>query len=220
MARSRRFPTSFTLAHGLMVLAGLATFVTVGSVLAERDAMTTVLVTARPARAGTPVVEIATQPHSVPADTPFLSELATIEDLGPGRALARELGAGDPIFVWDLVPTGSGNLTRTATVEVDSFVIGGLGLVVGDRIDVIGVDASATGTPGARARSFVVADVRISRLPETGGVDALRFGAVAAFVTVEVSDVQALALAQARAAGPLDIVRATGAVALTPEVRP
>lgn len=199
-------PTRLTLAHAAMVTAGLATFVTVGSVLRNRDAVVDVVVMADTAAAGTQANDLPLDVRTVPADTPFLDTMLEPGEVPDGQSLARSLEAGEPLMRTDLVSVGSAVLTRTATVSVDAVVINGLGLTIGDEVDVIGMIEERP--------AFVLTGVRITRLPSTSGADGLLLGPSDSFVTLEVDDRQALALVAALRAGPIELVRSTGAPAI------
>lgn len=204
MRHQRRTPTRLTMAHGAMVLAGLATFVTVGAALQERSATVEVLGVVEPVAAGTPATEIEVAAFSIDADSPFLDALIQPGHAPEGLVVARAMVPGDPLVMSNFVEEGDPILTRTATIPVEAIVLDGLGLAIGDRIDVVGIDADG-------AAGFVAVDVRVSRLPTVRGADGLLLGPTASFVTVEVDDVQAIDIVGARRMGPIDIIRATGA---------
>ena len=212
--RPRRPPTRLTLAHGAMITAGLATFVTVGSVLRDRDATVEVVVLAADAAPGTASGELPLTSITVSADAPFLEIMIRPEALPAEQALSRPLSAGDPLLRSDLVAAETPVLTRTASVSVDPVAIAGLGLVVGDRVDVIGLG------PDEQSR-FVLDDIRVSRLPGLSGPDGLLSGPSSSFVTLEVDDAEALALVTAQRLGPIELIRSTGApgIAVTPPAR-
>lgn len=196
-------PTKLTLAHAAMVTAGLATFVTVGSALRNRDAVVEIVVMADTAAAGTQAENLPLDVRTVPADTPFLDSMMAPGAIPDGQALIRSLDAGEPVLRSDLVNVGSPALTRTATIPVETVVINGLGLAVGDEVDVIGL----TGERPA----FALVGVRVTRLPSTSGTDGLLLGPSESFVTIEVDDRQALELVAALQSGPIEMVRSTGA---------
>ncbi len=202
--RTRRPPTRLTLAHAAMITAGLATFVTVGSVLTERGAMVEVLVVAGDTASGTASSEIEVRTLAVRSDSAFLDSLVRPGELPPGMVLGHHVVAGSPLRQSDLVASGATVLHRTASVAVESVSIVGLGLVAGDRVDVIGLDSNERPT-------FVLIDVRVARLPDSVGPDGLLSGPSGSFVTVEVDDAQALALVAAQRRGPIELLRSTGA---------
>ncbi len=187
-----------------MATAGLATFVAVGSVLADRGAVVEVLVVASDAAPGTSATALATSTLGVPADSVLLESLLQAGDLEPDLVLAHPVSAGTPLRRGDLVDREAAVLHRTATVAVESVSILGLGLSVGDRVDVVGLD-------GDERIHFVLTDVRVARLPEAPRGEGLLGGPTASFVTLEVDDTEALALVGALRRGPLEFVRSTGA---------
>lgn len=208
-ARSPRSPshrlagTRLTLAHGLMVVAGLVTFVLVASVLQKREATVEVLVATSDIAAGATVTEADFDVVDISAADPLLPVL--LSQLPAGSVVTSALAAGEPLLRSDVVVAGGVASGRTFTLEVDRLVVDGLGLAIGDRVDVIGVDA------GGRV-GFVVVDVAVSRLP--GDAQGSAFAAAAsrsAWVTVTVDEAQALALSGARRLGAIELVRSTGA---------
>ncbi len=211
MARttSDRRPSRLTIAHFAMITAGLATFVTVGSVLRDRQATVEVMVLSADAAVGTSTGSLDVLPVSIPADARFLELMLRPGQLPVDQALGRSVRSGEPLLRSDLVAEGAPSLTRTATVPVEPALITGLGLVVGDRVDVI---ASSDDT----AR-FVLVDVRVSRLPQSAGPDGLLSGPSSSFVTLEVDDAQALRLIEAQGQGAIELIRSTGAPSIDPE---
>lgn len=187
-----------------MLTAGLATFVTVGSALRDRDATVDVLVAAAPSAVGTASETLAVETVAIDADTVLLDRLVRSGALPVGLALGRPLAAGDVLLRSDFVESGSPTMVRTASLAIEPAVIDGLGLVVGDRVDVLGVDDLG-------ATRFVVSGVRVARLPRAVGADGLLTGPGSSFVTVEVTAEEAVALDAARRLGPIDLVRSTGA---------
>ncbi len=209
----RRPSIRFSLAHACMVVAALVTFVAVTSILRERNEMRTVAIARTELAAGSTIdgqsMDAGFDVVSVRADSPLLDGVANPTAIPSGQ-LSRPIAAGEPLRSTDVVPVESGSAIRTITVAVDEVTLTGLGLQVGDAVDVIG--AADDGTLG-----FVVAGVRVARLPggtAAGGAFAVREDA---FVTVEVSDAEALRIVGALRAGDVEIVRSTGAAALSPE---
>ncbi len=201
----------FTLAHLVMVIAGLVTFVSVTSVLRERDEMREVAIARAEVPAGSPLDQSSLAASfdvvSVRADSPMLAGIADPEAVPSGQ-LSRSLAAGEPLLRSDVVDASTGTGARTFTVNIDDVTLVGLGLQVGDRVDIIGSFEDG-------ALGYVVADVRVARLPTavaSGGAFAVR---QESFVTVEVGEADALALAGARQAGDIEIVRSTGAPELS-----
>lgn len=208
----RRSSIRFSLAHGCMVVAALVTFVAVTSVLRERNEMRSVAIARTELAAGSTIdgqaITAGFDVVSVRADSPLLDGVANPAAIPTGQ-LSRPIGAGEALRSTDVVPVESGSAVRTMTIAVDDVTLTGLGLQVGDAVDVIGATGDGT-------LDFVVAGVRIARLPggtTAGGAFAVRADA---FVTVEVSDAEALRIVGALRAGDVEIVRSTGAASLNP----
>ncbi len=219
-APSRLRPQRLTLAHGAMVIAGLATFVSVGRVLEDREATVSVLAVGTDTAAGTTTGELDVVSVAVDADLAFLGSFVEPGALPADLALVRPLVAGEPLLWRDLVTAGSPVLQRTVTIPVAAIVIEGLGLAVGDRIDVIAVPRPVGGTVApVDSAGFVIVDAFVARVPASPAAEGLLAGRGEAYVTIEVSDVEALSLAWARLEGTVEIVRSTGAPAVDPDHR-
>ncbi len=202
-----RVPTRITLAHGLMALAGIVTFVSVSSVLDEQSETVVVAVARDEMTAGSVIrpADVANQFEliEVRADSPLLDGTVDPALIRDGQ-LIRSLGIGEPLRGSDLVPIAAGSIARTISIPVEDVVLTGLGLAVGDRIDVIGL-----GSQGSL--EFVIVDAAIARLPNgsaSSGAFAVRADG---FVTIEVTESEALLLAAALRAGDVEIIRSTGA---------
>ncbi len=214
---SRLRPARLTLAHGVVVIAGLATFVTVGRVLEDRSATVIVLGVGADTAAGTPTADLAVVPVAVDAGLAFLGSFVELDALPSDLAVGRSLTAGEPVLWRDLVAVGSPFLRRTVTIPIERVVLDGLGLVIGDRVDVISVSRIDAGSIARvdRAR-YVIVDALVASVPSSAVSDGLLAGRGEAFVTIEVSDGEALSLAIARLDGTIEIVRSTGAPAVEP----
>ncbi|NNE97051.1 MAG: hypothetical protein HKN24_13580 [Acidimicrobiales bacterium] len=201
MALPTRLPARFTLAHGLMILTGLLTFVLVNSALADRRETATVYLATERAVAGQPMTPVAAQ---VALDTPGLELFATRAQLEE-MVLARSLPAGQPIMSSDLVKGGDVRF-RTIALPVDSYQITGLALDRNDRVDVVGFDGDDT--PLYLATDLVVEATSSASSEGLGGLSDT-------YITVRVNDVQALQLSKGQLNGPLQLVRSTGAAPIT-----
>lgn len=186
-----------------MVLAALLTFLAVSSALRDRRETIEVLVAANDLERGRVVATSDFVVLAVPRSTASFQSWMTPVDQPVGQ-LIRGLSGGEPLLRSDLVAVEDGLSSRTLTVPVEDRVLHGLGLVVGDRVDLVGV--SRDGGP-----SFVVGGVRVARLPtaSTGSTLSGRLGS--AFVTVEVDEREVLALVAALRIDGVDVVRSTGA---------
>lgn len=209
LTRARRLRSRLSMTHGLMVVAAMVAFVSTSSVLRDRQELIDVIVSAERLPRGSAVGDGDLGDGrlgvmAVPADHPLRSSLVVVGTLDAGF-LVRDVEAGEPLLRSDVATGGSG--LRTMTVPTGEGTVGGLGLVPGDRVDVLGVGADG-------APVFVVVDLRIARLPDDASIVGLSAGLDDHFVTVEVDPGQALALAGAKAAGELQVLRSTGAEAI------
>jgi hypothetical protein len=201
MTVTNRLPARFTLAHGLMVLSGLLTFILVSSALADKRETVTVFLATEAAAAGQPMTP---RPAEIAKDTPGIELYATRQQL-EGLVLARSLPAGQPIMRSDLVNRGEVQF-RTVAIQVDDYQIRGLGLDRNDRVDVVGFDEDDM--PLYLATNLVVEETSARNNDGLGGVRA-------GFVALQVDDVEALRLSQGQLNGPLWLVRSTGAAPIT-----
>ncbi|MFT7597826.1 MAG: Flp pilus assembly protein CpaB [Acidimicrobiales bacterium] len=206
MQLNHRFSTRFSFAHGLMVVAALTTFAAVSSVLRDRSATVEVLVADADLSRGAAVELHHLRSVTLPASDPLVVHFLAPGDFASAQ-IRRPIGAGEPILRSDLAPLDTGLGQRTFSLPVADRVLAGLALATGDRVDVIGIGES--GRP-----VFVVTDVGVARLP---AAVATGFGGSlgAAFLTIEVDEQQALALVAALRVADVEIVRSTGAPAVT-----
>lgn len=199
----RRLRSSFSLAHLLMLVAGLVTFVATAVVLRDSSATVEVVVAAADLQAGTELANAQTATIELAANDPLLDQFLPAGSQLEGQHLSHSVSQGQPILVQDLAAASTSSGGRTITVPAEAYVVTGLGLGVGDRVDLISADI---------ASNFVVAGVEIVRLPQAEALAG--FGAVSAssWITVKVSSDEALAIATSIATGPIEVVRSTGAV--------
>lgn len=211
MREERRFtarvPRRLTMAHGLMVLAGVITFVSVSTTLADRSATAQVAVARDVLPAGQVIDDTdfgaKFEIVDVHADSPLLDGVADPQMLAEGQ-LVRDLAPGEPLRRDDLAPVAEHSIARTFSLPVDDVVLVGLGLTSGDTIDVIGLDSEGL-------LVFVVVGAEIARLPQAASTAGAFAARQESFVTIRVTDIEALALAAALRSGDLQIVRSTGA---------
>ena len=199
------------LPHVFMVLAGLATFVLVSSVLSDRSATAEVWMVAIDVPAGSSLEARDLTAVQVSANDPLLPMLLASNTGIPFGTVRHELLVGEPLLASDLVAAEESDVGRTFTIPVESIVLDGLGLDRGDRLDVIGVGA-------AGAMEYVVVDVEVVRLP--GHASSTAFAAASsrnAWVTVRIDDRQALLLSAALDRGDVELVRSTGAMSIVLE---
>ncbi len=199
MAVTNRLPARFTLAHGLMILAGILTFVLVNGALRDNSETVAVVYAGERSQAGliAPVVtEISTK-------TPGLENFATERDIA-GKVLVRSLEEGSPILKADLIDADRRNF-RIFAVPVDSYHVEALRLQSNDRVDIIGFDKDGIAL-------YVAVGLA---LEGTSAVTTDGFATTnESFITVQVSDADALRMAEAMREGPLHVVRNTGSAGI------
>lgn len=192
-----------------MVVAGLVTFVLVASVLQDRSETEDVWVVDADVAAGAEIAASDLAIVQVASDAPLLGSLLRVSDGVPIGRVRNGVAAGEPLLASDLVAVDAAAVGRTFTIPIDTMVVDGLGLIRGDRVDVIG---SAVGGD----MGYVVVDVEVVRLPgvATSGAFAAA-GSRTTWVTVSIDDQQALALSSALDRGEVQLVRSTGALAIS-----
>ncbi len=182
------------MSHGVIIVAGLLTFVLVASALADRrETMTIAVVDGDHA----PGAVVAVRPIEMPIDDRSpVDRWIAIEDVDPDLVALTTLRDGDPVLSSQIGPALDDQ--RTAVIEVDRAVIDGLDLRVGVTVDVV-----ASHDDGA---SFVLRDVVVVRVPSGIG-DGLLAGTSEQWVAVAVDDREALALADASGSGRVQLMR-------------
>ena len=200
---ARLAPSGLTLAHGLMVISALLTFVAVSSVLEDRSATVEVLVVRSTIQDGAPVRADNLTAITIAAGHPLVDQLTPALAFDEGLA-RRPLQPGEPLLRSDvLVVEGRGG-ARTFTVPVDDRVIEGLALRPGDRIDIVGVGASG-------GIDVVASDLEVARLPDGSATGGFAGSVGSSFVTVEVTPAEVINLVAALRVDEVEIVRSTGA---------
>ncbi|NNF56027.1 MAG: hypothetical protein HKN03_16495 [Acidimicrobiales bacterium] len=200
MAITSRVPARFTLAHGLMVLAGLLTFVLVNGALQDKSETVAVVYAGERSEVGSisPVI------RTISSKTPGLENFATESDID-GKVLVRTLEAGSPIMKSDLIDEDRRSF-RIFAVPVDAYHVNALHLKRYDRVDIIGFDQD-------RRAVYVAIGLAIEGT-STAATDGFATSGDS-FITVQVSDVDALRLAEAQREGPLHVVRNTGSAVIS-----
>jgi Flp pilus assembly protein CpaB len=188
--------------HLLVALAVVLAFVLNILALQDRSASTLAVVADRPIAAGTALTAELVRLAPIPADFEGLGSILVDESLDGylGWLVERSVPEGGVIAssILGEPATSSGLRMMSLPTEVARSAGGTIG--VGDRVDVITVvDGQA---------SYVVAGVEVVGV---SGPDGAGLGAVEHHVVVAVDADQALALAEAVALGPIDVIRSTGA---------
>ncbi len=187
-----------------MIVAALATFVLVASVLRDRSATESVWMVRNDVAAGLTLSVADLEAVDVAADTALLPSLLRVADGVPVGRVRNGLDGGEPLLASDLLPVDVAAVGRTFAIPIDSSVIDGLGLQPGDRVDVIGTNA-------AGSMHYVVVDAEVVRLPSAAGGTAFAAASSrSAWVTVGIDDREALLLSEALGRGPVELVRSTG----------
>ncbi len=205
--RNSKTPAKLTLAHALMVLAGLMTFILVSAVLSDRRETEQVLVATIGAPAGSEVSALGLETVEVPVNHPLAGQFSTQGSVSGSERIARDVEAGQPILTNDLLAAQDRVGVRTYAVQTDEVIIRGLRLRVDDRVDLIGV-AEDGGV------YFVVTDVVVSSLSTISDGTGFAASTTSSYLTVEVSAEEALGLSAALRRGDLDVLRSTGAQAV------
>jgi len=188
-----------------MVVAGLATFVLVASVLRDRSDVEQVWMVRSDVAAGAVLDAADLEPMLVSVDEPIAASLLPVEAGVPDGRVRSGVVAGEPLLASDLVPVDQAVDGRSFTIPIDAIVLDGLGLIRGDRIDVIGEDVDG-------AMGYVVADVEVIRLPsETASSAFAAANSRSVWVMVAIDDRQVLVLSEALDRGEVELVRSTGA---------
>jgi len=191
------------------MVAGLVTFVLVASVLQDRSETEQVWVVGTDIAAGAEIGPSDLVAVEISSDAPLLAPLLRVADGVPAGRVRSGVVAGEPLLASDLVAVDTSSVGRSFTIPIETMVVDGLGLIRGDRVDVIG------SVPGGEM-GYVVVDVEVVRLPgaSTSGAFAAA-GSRTTWVTVSIDDAQALALSATIDRGDVQLVRSTGAEAIS-----
>jgi len=179
-------------------------FVVVSSLLRDRREMVSVAVAKERIPAGVTITAAMVTEEQVPASVGFSASLVRFGEITKGVVAARTVQPGEAIPTSATgAPANTG--ARVMSIPVDSWQAAGGEIQVGDQVDVID-----TGTDGPRYVLTGAAVVGRSESSIGGGLTgAGRPGGL--FVTVEVTENDALTLAAVIEHGKLMLVRSTGA---------
>lgn len=199
----RRLGRRLSATHVVIAIVVILAFVLNLLVLQDRSSTTLVSVADRALATGSVIDRSSLRLVPVDSDFEGISRLVTEDDLAglEGYVLARPIPEGGLFDRAALVDPGSGSGLRSMSLPVPVEHAAGGSLAAGDRVDVIAV---ADGT----AR-FVAVDLEVISVSETGSG---AIGSISSYhVVVNVTADEALELAEALAAGPVEVLRATGA---------
>lgn len=205
----RSLMSRLSLGHVIMIVAGLAAFLLVFSLLRSRDETFQVATALVELRAGTTVTDEAFAFASFGApDQTTLGTLLSPEQVeqavAEGWVVTRTIPAGDPVRMSDFRTDADPSELRAMSIPIDRGHAVAGALQPGDLIDVIVVRNGIA--------SYVTTGVEIL---DVGGADNQFGGGFS--VTVAVDGMSSLRLASALRDGNIDLVRATGAVEVNPQ---
>jgi Flp pilus assembly protein CpaB len=199
----RRLARRLSATHVVIAVVVLLAFVLNLLVLQDRSSTTLVAVADRALATGSAIERSSLRLVQVDADFEGLSGLITEDDLGSvdNWVLSRSVPAGGLLDRAALVRPASESGLRSMSLPVPIERAAGGSLVAGDRVDVIAVSDGVAG--------FVAVDLEVTSVAD-GASGAI--GTVSSYhLVVNVESDEALRLAEALAAGAVEIVRATGA---------
>jgi len=208
VAARRHIMSRFNLGHVIMIVAGLAAFVLVFSLLRTRDQAFAVATAATELRAGATVeegmfqyVELGAVDRDILGT--FLSPEQVVRAAAERWVVTRMVPAGDPVRLTDFRTEADPSDLRAMSIPIDrGHAVAGV-LQSGDRVDVIVV---RQGIAAYVATGIEVLDVAGGDGQFAGGFS----------VTVGVDGPTSLRLASAVRDGGIEIVRATGAAEIDP----
>jgi Flp pilus assembly protein CpaB len=193
-------------AHIGIVATGLVAGALNLAALTERDASVSVLVAVRSLQPGARLRPGDLSVTQVDARSPLLRTLLPAGDeRADGWLVPHGLRAGEAVRLSDLRPPAWAQGRRAMSVPVEAEHAVGGALRAGDLVDVVGIAEGRA--------SWVVLGAEVLDVPEldTGGL-----GAVTAYsVTIAITEAQALRLALALREGQVEVLRSTGAAAVS-----
>jgi hypothetical protein len=197
-----------SLGHVIMIVAGLAAFLLVFSLLRSRDETFEIATAAFELRAGTTAndgafvyAELGGTDRNVLGT--FLSPEQVARAIEEGWVVTRTVPAGDPVRMTDFRTEADPSELRAMSIPIDrGHAVAGV-LQAGDLVDIIVV---RKGVAAYVATGVEVLDVAGGDSQFAGGFS----------VTVAVDGSASLRLASAVRDGGIEIVRATGAVEVDP----
>lgn len=198
----RRVMRRWSIGHVAVAVAAILAFVANLAFLRSRDDATAVVVTARPIEAGEVIEGDDLSTTMLRADAGLLATLLTSPEGMEGRVARRTLGEGELVGAADFLEGATPDGLASMSIPIDpSHAAGGV-IRVGDRVDVVDVDAE--GSAG-----YVVRDVPVLAVSSSGS------GALAAtgrdHLVLGLDGDQVLAVAEAIADGEVEVVVTTGA---------
>jgi hypothetical protein len=209
LAQRRSVLSRFSLGHVIMIVAGLAAFLLVFSLLQSRDQTSFIAVASSELPAGTTVTEDAFSFVELGASDSavlgsLLSPLQASQAIDEQWAVTRTIPAGDPVRFSDFRTDPNPTNLRAMSIPIDRGHAVAGALQAGDLIDVIVVRKGVA--------SYVAGGIEVLDVAESETRFGGEFG-----VTVAVDADTSLRIASALWDGNIEIVRATGAIDANPE---
>ncbi|HEY7705267.1 MAG TPA: RcpC/CpaB family pilus assembly protein [Acidimicrobiia bacterium] len=185
-----------------MLGAGLAALLANLAFLRQADSSVQVAVASRPLTAGTAVSAADFSAVALNADATILDGLIRWDQRTSttGMVTARSISAGDLVSHSDLLTAAAPNGLKAMSIPIEPAHAAGGQIIPGDRVDVIGVQDGIA--------SFLVTDAEVLQISagSSGGLG----GVGSSYLVVAVDNASSLRLAEAIAAGTVEVIRSTG----------
>ncbi|MEM7337689.1 MAG: Flp pilus assembly protein CpaB [Actinomycetota bacterium] len=211
--RRRRLRERLSLGHLFMIASALLAFVLVVSLLQDRTVTSEYVVADAEILPGSPITPDLVRVVELPADSAVGDQLATLADITGAVSAGHRLAPGDPITLTALAPAATPSGLRAMSIPIDRVDAVGGDLAPGDRVDVLSVVSGEA--------TYVAVDLEVLATQNTD----TRPGALSSpslttyFVTVSITDQDALAVALAMDSGTVSVLRSTGAEPVDPDER-
>lgn len=199
--RRARMP-HLSLGHLAVAVAALLAFVANVAFLRSMDERVAVAVAARDISGGEPIRAGDLTTTQLGADDTVMAGLVVSLDGTEGMVAGRDIAAGELVSRADLLGSVAPAGMTAMAVPIDPAHAAGGDIRVGDRVDLVDVDA-------AGMASYVVRDVPVVSVSESGtGALSVSSGR---HIVVGLDEQAVLAVAAAIADGEVDVVLTTGA---------
>lgn len=199
--RVRRTMPHLSLGHLAVAVAALLAFVANVAFLRSMDERVDVVVAARDISAGELIGagDLATTPLG--AEDDVLAGLALSLEGTEGRVAGRDLAAGELVHGGDLLAAVAPDGLTAMAIPIEASHAAGGEIRVGDRVDIVDVDAVGAAT-------YVVRSAPVVGVSESTGTLSVSSGS---HIVVGLDAQAVLKVAAAIADGEVDVVLTTGA---------
>jgi Flp pilus assembly protein CpaB len=205
----RKLTTQLGPLHLVAIVSGILAFLVVLTWMRSQQDVIEVATADQAIRSGNVITPAMIGTMEIPADATFGDRLVTVQEIAgvAGSVATRSISPGEPILDSDLRGIRTREGLRAMSVPIDINRAVGGDLAAGDRVDIVGFD-----TEGAR---YIAAGIEVLSVPDAG---QNAFGTNSGFaVTIAVSDLEALEIAEALEFGDIHILRSTGAPTVSVE---